>query len=130
MFADLHMHSHYSDGTNSPEELVLLAKKNNVKAIALSDHDTMDGVPELQKAAASNGIMVIPAIEISTSVGGLRIHILGYNIDCGNNSFKKFMNAMAEARTDNTRTMLNKLNSLGKLSYTWEEVLHHNPNKS
>ena len=48
MFADLHMHSHYSDGTNSPEELVQLAKKNNVSVIALSDHDTMDGVPELQ----------------------------------------------------------------------------------
>ncbi|MDQ2088220.1 PHP domain-containing protein, partial [Herbivorax sp. ANBcel31] len=54
MFADLHIHSFYSDGTNSPKELVKLAKENNVSVIAMADHDTIEGVEELLLEAGRN----------------------------------------------------------------------------
>lgn len=129
MFADLHMHSHYSDGTNSPKELIEMAKLNGVRTIALTDHDTIEGIKEAQEAAAIEGIRVIPAVEISTSIEGVRIHILGYNVDCNNQNFTKYLKEMSNARTENTRGMLEKLNSLRLLDYSWTDVLNHNPNK-
>lgn len=130
MFADLHMHSYYSDGTNSPKELIEIAKLNGVRTIALTDHDTLDGIREAQEAAMIAGINVIPAVEISTSIGGVRIHILGYNIDCSNRNLNKYLKEMAAARTENTRGMLEKLNSLGLLDYSWSNVLNRHSNKT
>ena len=130
MFADLHIHSYFSDGTNSPRELIEMARSNNVSALALSDHDTVEGVKEAQEIAAIYGVKVIPAVEISTSVDGLRIHILGYNIDCNNRNLNKYLIAMSTARTENTRKMLEKLNSLRLLDYLWSDVERNNSNKS
>ena len=130
MFADLHIHSHYSDGTNSPKELIKMAKRNNVRTLALSDHDTVDGISEALVAAVINGVKVIPAVEISTSVDGVRIHILGYNIDCTNHHLNRYLKAMSTARTENTKSMLEKLNSLRLLDYSWTEVKKRNLNKN
>lgn len=130
MFADLHMHSIYSDGTDTPKELVKIAKKNNVSVISLTDHDTIAGQTELMEEAAKYGIDIIPGVEISTSVNGLRIHILGYFIDLENKELKRYLKKMATARTQNTREILGKNNELGLLNYSWENVLKHNPNKS
>jgi 3',5'-nucleoside bisphosphate phosphatase len=130
MFVDLHIHSCYSDGTNTPSELIEIARRNNVSTLALSDHDTIEGIREAQDAAARNGIKVIPAVEISTSIDGIRIHILGYNIDCSNTNLNNYLKAMSAARTENTRRMLEKLNSLRLLDYLWSDVVKHNPNKS
>lgn len=130
MYGDLHMHSVYSDGTDTPEDLVKIAKKNNVSVISLTDHDTIEGQIEIMKEANKHGIEVIPGVEISTSVDGLRIHILGYFIDLENQSLKQYLKEMAKARTQNTREILEKNNELGLLNYSWENVLKHNPNKS
>jgi 3',5'-nucleoside bisphosphate phosphatase len=130
MFADLHIHSLYSDGTNSPKELIEMAKRNGVRTLALSDHDTVDGISEALEAAAVSSIKVIPAVEISTSIGGVRIHILGYNIDCSNHNLIKYLKSMSIARTENTKGMLEKLNSLGMLDYSWTNVEKHNLSKS
>jgi predicted metal-dependent phosphoesterase TrpH len=130
MFADLHIHSCYSDGTNSPKELIEMAKQNNVRALALTDHDTVDGISEVIEAAAIRDVKVIPAVEISTSIGGIRIHILGYNIDCTNDNLIKYLKAMSTARTENTRSMLEKLNSMKLLDYSWTDVKMRNANKS
>jgi predicted metal-dependent phosphoesterase TrpH len=130
MIADLHTHSSYSDGTNSPKELIEMAKRNNVKTIALTDHDTIEGIREAKEAAVINGVKVIPAVEISTSVDGIRIHILGYNIDCGNCNLIKYLKAMSTARTENTRNVLEKLNSLKLLNYSWADVKMHKSDKS
>jgi predicted metal-dependent phosphoesterase TrpH len=130
MFADLHIHSHFSDGTNSPKELIEIAKRNGVRTLAISDHDTVDGIKEALEAAVINGIKVIPAVEISTSIEGVRIHILGYNIDCSNCNLNKYLKSMSIARTENTRNMLEKLNSLRLLDYSWTNVEKHNSNKS
>ena len=125
MFADLHIHSYYSDGTNSPKELVEMAAKRNVSVLALSDHDTTEGIEELTSEANLKGIGAVPAVEISTSAGGIRIHILGYFIDCNNTGLKNFLREMLTARAENTRNMLQKLCSSGQLKYSWDEVLKH-----
>lgn len=130
MFADLHFHSCYSDGTNTPKELVEIAKQNNISALALSDHDTIDGIPKLQEAALTYGIKVIPAVEISTSIEGVRIHILGYSIDCNNTNLKRYLKSMSDARTQNTRSILEKLNKMGLLNYSWDDAMKHHINKS
>lgn len=130
MFADLHMHSIYSDGTDTPRELVKIAKKNNVSVISLTDHDTIEGQTELMKEAEKHGIDVIPGVEISTSANGLRIHILGYFIDLENKELKRYLKEMATARTRNTQEILEKNNELGLLNYPWQKVLKHNPNKT
>ena len=82
--ADLHVHSTFSDGTLTPTEIVKLAKKIELDAFALTDHDTVDGVPEAVFAGKKYGVEVIPGIEISTSYKDKEIHIVGLFIDYEN----------------------------------------------
>lgn len=130
MHGDLHIHSVFSDGTNTPSELVQIAKRNNVLVISLTDHDTIEGQYELMDEAKKHGINIIPGVEISTSVYGVRIHILGYYIDLNNGKLKKYLKEMAKARTLNTRKILEKNNELGLLNYPWEKVLKHHEGKT
>ena len=74
---DLHVHSTYSDGTLSPAELIRLAEKENIGAIALSDHNTVAGLPEFLLAAKESPVEAIPGIEFSTEYHGGELHILG-----------------------------------------------------
>jgi len=129
MYADLHMHSIHSDGTNTPAELVKIAKERNVSAIALTDHDTIKGYAELAACAKEAGIIAVPGVEISTSVKGLRIHVLGYFIDTSNTNLKKFLSNLIDARAEATRSMLEKLNRMGMLEYQWDGVLNHAKDK-
>lgn len=77
---DLHIHSTASDGTCTPAEIASLAARRGLTAVALTDHDTVLGYPEIQAAAAALGLETVPGIEISTKYGGA-VHILGYYID-------------------------------------------------
>ena len=79
--ADLHLHTRYSDGTFSPEELVLHARDEGLSAIALTDHDTVDGCPEAATACRTQGIEFIPGAEITAEIGGQEVHVLGYWLD-------------------------------------------------
>lgn len=80
-YADLHVHTTASDGTVSPSGVVELAFGVGLAAIAITDHDTVSGISEAQKAGAELGIEVIPGIEISTDYMGHDVHMLGYFID-------------------------------------------------
>ena len=80
-FVDLHTHSTASDGTLTPEELVNLAVSKDLKAIALTDHDTIDGIFRGKKAAADSGLELIPGMELSCVYQGTEIHILGFFAD-------------------------------------------------
>ena len=73
---DLHVHSNHSDGTVTPKGLVGLAKKAELSAFALTDHDTVSGLPEAISAGREFGIEVIPGIEISTAYKDKEIHIV------------------------------------------------------
>ena len=79
---DLHMHSNYSkDGQFDVKDLIQIAKKKELKIIALTDHDCMKGVGEMIKLGKKEGIQVIPGIECSTKLGKYDVHLLGYGID-------------------------------------------------
>ena len=74
---DLHVHSNASDGTLSPTQVVELARRQGLRAMALTDHDTLEGLPEALAAGKALGVEVVCGIEFSTSYQGRDVHILG-----------------------------------------------------
>jgi hypothetical protein len=94
---DLHLHSTASDGTCTPTELVELAAAQGMKAIAITDHDTVSGYPELHEAGERLGIETVPGIEISTKYG-VAVHILGYYIDPHSPDLEPVLNWMVHDR--------------------------------
>jgi len=78
---DLHTHSTFSDGTLAPEELVSRAAANGVDVLALTDHDTLDGLAAAAVAAREVGLILSPGVEISVTWGGRTIHIVGLGLD-------------------------------------------------
>ena len=80
MIIDLHMHSNVSDGKLSPADLVRFVHDNGVELMALTDHDTMDGVCQAAACAEELGVDFIPGVEISTGWGGRVVHIVGLGL--------------------------------------------------
>ncbi|KAF8404566.1 hypothetical protein HHK36_009453 [Tetracentron sinense] len=128
---ELHSHSICSDGFLSPSALVERAHRNGVKALALTDHDTMSGIPEALEAARKFGIRIIPGVEISTmfsprgeSGAEEPVHILAYYSSCGPTRFEKLENCLANIRDGRylrAKNILSKLNNL-KMPLKWEHV--------
>jgi len=83
MRLDLHTHSRVSDGTDSPAELVAAAARARLDAVALTDHDTMAGVPEAQSAGEQLGVRVINGLELTCQYEGVTVHLLGYGCQPG-----------------------------------------------
>lgn len=79
-FVDLHAHSTASDGSRSPTELVQAAKRAGLAAVALTDHDTVAGIPEARQAAAQLGIGIVPGVELSAVEGAEETHMLGLHL--------------------------------------------------
>lgn len=113
MPGDLHLHSSYSDGSFKPSELVEMAARKGLDTIALSDHDTVEGISEMLAAARIKGIDVIPALEFSTYQDGAEIHILGYYIDYNSRSFLEKVKRLFDLRLKRSKEMIEKLNRLG-----------------
>ena len=88
---DLHMHSNYSDGVHAPAALVDMAKWKGISAIALSDHDSLDGFPELSAAARIAGVSVMSGVELSCEYGGRDLHVLGYGVDPGHTPLQSLL---------------------------------------
>lgn len=112
-YIDLHVHSNESDGTLTPAEVVMLAKEQGLSAIALTDHDTIDGLPAARQTAAKTGIELIPGIELSTDYNGIEVHILGYYIDTENPDFLHQLNLFRDRRDERNRKMTEKLQHIG-----------------
>ena len=112
-FIDLHVHSNISDGSLTPAELVDTAKKIGLKAFALTDHDTVAGIPEALSAAKNSSVTVIPGIEISAEYKGIDIHILGLNIDYKNADFVSRVQEYANQRLNRNKKMLTKMQEMG-----------------
>ncbi len=117
---DLHTHSCCSDGSMTPRELVAHAKDSGISAIALSDHDCVDGVGEAMEEGERLGVEVIPAIEFSV-VSDTETHMLGYFIDPHSPAIGEAMEKIYAARAYRARVTLEKLNELG-FPITEEEV--------
>ena len=119
---DLHLHTTYSDGTLDPAALVGLCVSRGLSVIAISDHDSTEGLPEAMAAARSYpNLTVIPAIELSTDIPGAEIHILGYYVDYEDQALQKVLREFRHGREGRGRKMVEKLNTLG-LSISWERV--------
>lgn len=107
---DLHVHSNASDGSFRPSELVHMAISKNLKAFALTDHDTVDGIEEAlheaKKVNDSYDITVIPGIELSAEYKGGDIHILGLNIDYKNQDFLNEINEFRRTRDARNEKMI------------------------
>lgn len=118
MTADLHLHSIYSDGSYTPEELVKEAVKKGFKTIAIADHDTVEGVAKAKEAAKNFDIEIIPAIEFSTFRDKAEIHILGYFVDHNDSNLLKESKKIFSARKERARKMVELLNKTGvKISF-------------
>ncbi|QSZ26385.1 PHP domain-containing protein [Aceticella autotrophica] len=122
MFADLHIHSTASDGTNSPSKIVKLAKEKGLNTISLTDHDTVDGIEEALKKANELNIEIIPGIELNSNDGEQEVHILGYFINYKNNKLKSRLKKIIDSRIVRANTIIEKLNNLN-ISITMKDVL-------
>lgn len=118
---DLHTHSIYSDGTNTPAELVAMAEQRGLTALALTDHDTVGGLKDLFKAAKSSTVEVVPGIELSAECDKGTMHILGYYMDPECPTLRKKMGKVRDGRKERNREILKKLNKLGYV-LLWSEV--------
>lgn len=119
--ADLHLHSTASDGSDRPASVVRRAKEAGFSAIALADHDTMDGVPEALQEAERLGIECIPAVEYSCLDGGREVHMLGYGLDPADEQLRAQLAHLREGRFDRAKRMVERLNELG-YAVSWERV--------
>ncbi len=119
---DLHLHTRASDGTLTPTELVELCAHRGLRTIAISDHDSTEGLAEAFAAAeAIPDLRIIPAIELSTDVPGSEIHVLGYFIDTSDADFQETLSRFREGRFDRGRAMVERLVSMG-YAIKWERV--------
>ena len=123
---DLHVHSNKSDGSLSPSDLVLEAKKKGLRAFALTDHDSVDGIDEALEASDESGVTVIPGIELSTEYEGKDIHIVGLLIDKEQPAFKNKIQEFVDSRTLRNRKMCQKLTEAG-CPITFEELTEEYP---
>jgi predicted metal-dependent phosphoesterase TrpH len=119
---DLHSHTTASDGQHSPSDLVRLASAAGVSYLAITDHDTVSGLPEGLTAAKALGLTLIPGIELSAFVGDREIHILGHfiRIDCP--ELSQLSIAFRAERRQRMEGMIQKLNALG-VPMTMDQVM-------
>jgi predicted metal-dependent phosphoesterase TrpH len=112
MFVDLHLHTHFSDGTFSPEELAAHAARLQLKAVALTDHDTLEGCPRMAAACEKEGVEFIPACELTAEVEGNELHLLGYFLDIENQNLLAELAKFQAVRQNRIREMAARLNEL------------------
>lgn len=117
---DLHTHSTASDGTYSPRELVYLAHKKGLKALALTDHDTVKGLKEALRAAQECGLELVPGCELSVNFKGIT-HILGYYLNPEAPFLQEKLTYLRQKRHSRNEQIVAKLNELG-IEITYAEV--------
>ncbi len=120
--ADLHIHTYYSDGTSSPEEIVADALKAGLACIAITDHDITEGVAPAIAAAKPSGLEVIAGIELSSEIEGKDVHILGYFIDYAKGPLFERLGTFLDARVARMKQMLLNLKAVGIDNIEFDEV--------
>lgn len=113
MRADMHVHTFFSDGSHPPEEIVREAKTRGVELLAVTDHDTVLGTERARAACRELGLKFVYALEISAYSKGLKLHTLGYRIDCGHHVFAAFCGRLYEGSAERSEDIVNKLKSCG-----------------
>jgi 3',5'-nucleoside bisphosphate phosphatase len=118
---DLHTHTTASDGLLTPKQLIDLALERGLRLIAITDHDSTDGVGAAIAAAAGSSLEVWSGVEISTDVPRAEVHMLGYFVDHHQPRFQATLSQLRESRIGRGRQMVEKLGSLG-MPITWARV--------
>ena len=119
--ADLHIHSDFSDGSDSIESLIEEISKANVEIFALTDHDTMEGCKKISKIIPES-IKFIPSIELTCKSGSIKCHILGYNCDCKNKVLSDLILKGKNLRRLKLETRLEYLKKTWNIEFTTEEL--------
>ncbi len=127
-YVDLHIHSRYSDGLHAPAELVRKAAHRGLRAIALTDHDTVEGLDEALAAGVDLGVEVITGIELSVSFRGYSdVHLLGYFIDHRDRAFATKLAEFRKTRVERGRAIIDRINARltreKRRNIDYEEVL-------
>lgn len=118
---DLHLHTTYSDGSLRPTEVLALAQNAGVTALAITDHDIVDGLPEAIDAGTRLGIEVLPGVEISSFDGKSELHILGYCLNWRDETLLKRLASLRASRHLRNPFIIERLQALG-LELTYDEV--------
>ena len=124
---DLHSHTTASDGQYSPTELVKKASEHNIKLLAITDHDTINGLEEAKNAGEQYGVKIIPGIEINITAPRGEFHLLGLGITDISPSMKEILNNVIKTRHQRNEEMIQKMKEAG-VSITYEEMLERFPN--
>lgn len=118
---DLHTHSSRSDGTLTPSQLVHEARRLSIRALALTDHDTIEGVPEALDEATRGGVTIIPGIELEIAFRPGVFHMLGLGLTDVSDAFSASLANLRERRTERNLRMVDKLRSIG-IPADYEEI--------
>ncbi|HOK39659.1 MAG TPA: PHP domain-containing protein [bacterium] len=124
---DLHIHSSFSDGELSPEQIVVKAKEYGLSAIAITDHDTVDGIEEAMEAGKKYGVEVVPAIEFNVQHSEA-LHILAFYIDHNNRRLKFELSELVELRKERIKKFITNLQKQN-LKVDYDELLEHSKAK-
>lgn len=121
MRIDLHVHSDRSDGAHPPAEVVRFARRAGVDVIALTDHDTVEGLTEAREAGAREGVEVLLGCELSSTLAGASVHVLGYFFDPADPELSRTLEMVRDDRVVRAQAMVEKLRLLG-VDVTFERV--------
>lgn len=112
-FADLHLHTIYSDGTYTPEKLIADAFKQDLSCVSITDHDTVSGIALTVEEGRKKNIEVLPGIELTTEFEGTEVHILGYLFDYQSELLAKKLEILNKNRIERVYKITDKLKDLG-----------------
>lgn len=119
---DLHLHTKASDGALRPAELVKAADLLGIRVMAVTDHDSVEGIAEAREASSGLAIEMIPGIEISANLDGHDIHVLGYMLDTNDPALRQALRQIQEDRLAQGYAMVERLGALG-YSIEWDRVV-------
>ncbi|MHB9032911.1 MAG: PHP domain-containing protein [Anaerolineae bacterium] len=117
----MHLHTTISDGLFTPQQVVELALRQDLRVISITDHDAVEGVSPAQEIAQDSNLVVIPGVELSTETLDSEVHILGYFIDINNPQLNDTLGQLRDGRLNRAQTVLAKLDALG-MPLDWEVV--------
>ena len=120
--ADLHLHTFYSDGKLSPEELIQRAKVSGLDTLSITDHDSVEGVEEATHYARLNDIEIIPGVELSSEYKGQEVHVLGYFMNYKEPGFLEYLASFRVKRLIRAEKIVERLNSMN-IKITIDDVL-------
>ncbi|MFB6278177.1 MAG: PHP domain-containing protein [Salinibacter sp.] len=123
-YADLHTHTHCSDGVLAPDALVQRAAERGVQVLAVTDHDTTAGLEDAHAAARDHGIHLVNGVELSVEVDAQSIHLLGYGFDPTHEAMTDYLAAFSRRRRERLDQMIHRLAETG-IQVEAERVEHH-----